>query len=84
MNYSKEKEELLNSNIPNEIIDQLLKYEKAVGRIIEILKTETLTDEEVSDVVEIESMVQEEFGIVSRNDLIYKPNELNCVAVEYN
>ena len=41
MNYSKEKEELLNSNIPNEIIDQLLKYEKAVGRIIEILKTET-------------------------------------------
>ena len=40
------------------------------------LKHRPLTDEEVSDVVEIESMVQEEFGIVSRNDLIYKPNEL--------
>ena len=40
------------------------------------LKHRPLTDDEVSDVVEIESEIQDEFGIESRNDLIYKPKEL--------
>ena len=72
MNYSKEKEELLNSNIPNEIIDQLLKYEKAVGRIIEILKTETLTDEEVSEYRELALKIKQKYRILSGEyDVLY-------------
>ena len=72
MNYSKEKEELLNSNIPNEIIDQLLKYEKAVGRIIEILKTETLTDEEVSEYRELALKIKQKYRILrGEYDVLY-------------
>lgn len=40
------------------------------------LKHRPLNNDEISDVVEIEAMVQDMFGIDSRNDLIYKPNEL--------
>ena len=72
MNYSKEKEELLNSNIPNEIIDQLLKYEKAVGRIIEILKTETLTDEEVSEYRALALKIKQKYRILrGEYDVLY-------------
>ena len=72
MNYSKEKEELLNSNIPNDIIDQLLKYEKAVGRIIEILKTETLTDEEVSEYRELALKIKQKYRILrGEYDVLY-------------
>lgn len=40
------------------------------------LKHRPLNDDEICDVVEIESTIQDKFGVNSRNDLIYKPVEL--------